>query len=141
MSTIHHPSGDVFEVQCEPVEVTSLHRPDTSWVHADKAGHEHRWYVENDGPDGRHISASLYSPQHRYITPTLIWVKDGEEYWEDDDEPHDVGHLECKQCGEHIQPHYTADSNRQFMPGLRQCFINGEPVSLEEFQRRYEAIK
>lgn len=129
--------GDVrFESGCDLVEVTSLHRPDTGWRVTDTQGHEHQWYVEGGGPDGSHIAASRYSPSLPYITPTLIWVKDGEEYWEDDDEPHDVGHLECRQCGWTIKPRYTADDCVQMIPGLRWFRINGQPVSEAEFRAR-----
>ena len=65
--------------------------------------------------------------------PSLIWVKDGEEYYEDDDEPHPIGHLECRQCGEHIQPRSTADEFQQFAPGLRWFTIDGRRVSKDEF--------
>jgi len=48
-----------------------------------------------------------------------------------------VGHLECRQCGEHIAPGYTADSNRVYIPGLKWCRINGQSVTPEEFERRW----
>ncbi len=129
--------SDEFEIHRDFIDVTSNHRPDTRWVFVDAHGHEHRWYVEGGGPNGDHISASTYSPAHTYITPTLIWVKDGEEWWDGDDEPHDIGHLECRQCGEHVAPRYTQDDTRQFIPGIASCRINGESVTLDEFMRRY----
>lgn len=126
--------SDVFEMHCDMVDVTSLHRPETTWRFTDAHGHEHRWYV-GDKP------ATSYSPSERYETPTLVWVKDGEDYWEGDDEPHDVGHLECRQCGEHVQPLYGADQTVQMIPGLRDYRINGERVSEEEFTRRWQASR
>jgi len=93
------------------IEVTSSHRPDPAWVFIDAHGHEHRWHV-----DGK--PAMSYNPSAKYGTPSLVWVKDGESYWPDDDEPHEVGHLECRQCGEHIEPGYTADTIRQYVRGL-----------------------
>lgn len=126
--------ADTLETGCDLLDVTSLHRPDTAWRFVDAHGHDHRWYVDGGGPGGEHISASGYSPQLRYITPTLIWVKDGEEYWEDDAEPDAVGHLECAQCGERIAPAYCADTTRQFIAGLRWFRINGRLVSREEFE-------
>lgn len=125
---------DVFETGCDLIDVTSIHRPDTSWYFSDEHGHEHRWHV-----DGK--PAVSYNPSARYDTPTLVWVKDGEDYWEDDDEPHDVGHLECRQCGEHANPGYTADGTEQHIPGPRWYRINGASVSPEEFQQRYEASR
>lgn len=127
-----HIGHDVFEYGCEMLDVSSMHRPDTAWKHVDAQGHEHRWYVDA-------VPATSYNPMDHYETPTLVWVKDGEEYWEDDDEPHEVGHYECAQCGERITPAYTADTWAQYMPGLRWHRINGTPVSPDEFTRRLEA--
>lgn len=121
-----HPE---FRMECDPIEVTMLHRPDTGWKFIDAAGHEHRWYVGDEPAD-------RYDPMTRYGTPTLTWVKDGEEYWEGDDEPHPVGHLECRICGEHVQPQYKADECRQYIPGLKRCYIDDQPVSYDEFTRR-----
>jgi len=125
---------DEFESGCELVDVTSLHRPNIRWSLTDATGHEHRWY-DGDRP------ATSYDPQRTYTVPTLIWVKDGEEYWEDSDEPHDIGHLECRLCGEHIQPGYTADETVQYIPGLRWYRINGRHVSKEEFEQKLAEIK
>lgn len=91
------------------IDASSLHRPDTSWHVVDASGHEHRWYVDG-------TPTSSYNPTAKYETPTLVWIKDGEEYWDDDEQPHDVGHLECRQCGEHIEPRYTSDSFQQMIP-------------------------
>lgn len=123
--------GLIFEMHTELMDVTSLRRPDTSWRVIDANGHEHRWYV-NGQP------AASYDPEKSYETPTLVWVKDGEEQWDDDDEPHDIGHLECRECGEHISPRYTADTTTQHIPGIVSCRINGERVSPEEYKARYE---
>src|SRR6185436_19512973 len=128
MSTIR-VGADVFEFGQELMDVTSNHRPDTLWRFIDAHGHEHRWYVGD-------MPAASYNPSATYETPTLLWVKDGEEFWDGDDEPHDVGHLECRICGEHVTPRYTADTTTQYVAGLRWFRINGEPVSMDEFQRR-----
>ena len=124
------PSGQLlFESGCELVDVTSLHRPDTSWQVIDAQGHEHCWYVNG-------LPAGSYNPATTHETPTLVWIKDGEEYWEDDDEPHAVGHLECRQCGERLRPGYTADAYQVYVPGLRWYRIDGERVTEAEFMRR-----
>jgi hypothetical protein len=120
---------DRFETWCDLIDVTSLHRPDTAWRFVDANGHVHQWFV------GGKV-AETYRPDVKLETPTLVWVKDGEEYWEDDDEPHPVGHLECGQCGEHVLPGYTADAYTQYIPGLRHYLINGVPVSKDEFEQR-----
>jgi len=122
---------DVFEAGADMIEVTSQHRPDTNWRVVDAQGHEHRWYV-----DGK--PAVSYNPSAKHETPTLVDVHDGWGYWEDG-ERYAIHHYECRQCGEHIEPRYTADTNRQYIPGLRWCRINGESVSKEEFERRWSA--
>ena len=132
-TTVHTKSGDVFESHCDLIDVTSMRRPDPTWVFVDALGHEHRWYVERDGQT--HVAMPTYDPQRTYKTPTLIYVKDGESCYEDG-EPYEYGHLECASCGEHVQPRHTADTQRQYIPGLRYYTINGEPVSPEEFKRR-----
>lgn len=134
MSSYIAANGECFESFAALVEVTSLHRPDTAWRFVDVRGHEHRWYIGE-------TPAESYTPGAVYTTPTLIWIKDGEEYWEDDDEPHDVGHLECRQCGEHVTPGYRADDTPQYMAGLRHYRINGESVSPDEFTRRLRATQ
>lgn len=82
---------DVFESGCEPIDVTSLRRPDTGWRHIDAHGHEHRWYTDG-------VPADTYSPTKSYDVPTLTWVVDGTEYYEDG-EPYEYGHHECRECG------------------------------------------
>jgi hypothetical protein len=124
-----HLSDHTFACEYDRIEVTALHRPDETWRHVDAQGHEHRWYT-NGQPVTR------YDPNAEHTTPTLVWVKDGEEWYEDDDEPHDVGHTECRICGEHIQPGYTSDKARQFIRGIGHFYIDDEPVPEDEFRRR-----
>jgi hypothetical protein len=124
-----------FETFCDRMEVTQMHRPDPLWSFTDAAGHVHRWHV-----GGEPVTIGMaYDPLLPYETPTLVWVKDGEEWWEDDDEPHPVGHLECAQCGDHVTPRYTTDSSRHFIPGLRHFLIDGVEVTEDEFRKRLEA--
>lgn len=122
---------DVFEQDLGIVDVTSNHRPDTAWRFTDAAGHEHRWFA-----DGQ--PAESYRADARHEVPSLVWVKDGEDFYPGDDEPHDIGHHECRHCGEHVEPSYTADTNRVFIKGLTTCRINGKQVSKEEFDRRWK---
>jgi hypothetical protein len=121
--------ADEFSTGCELIDVTSMHRPDTGWRVVDAQGHEHHWYV-NGHP------ATRYRPENKHETPTLTDVHDGWGYYPDG-ERYAIHHFECSQCGEHIQPGYTADTHTQYIPGLRWCEINGEPVTLEEFERRW----
>lgn len=129
VSAIIAPNGDEFELRRDLIEVTSISRPDTSWLYHDAHGHEHRWYL-NGKP------AESYSPQQQYETPTLIWIKDGEEWWEDSDEPHPVGHTECRVCGEHIEPQRKPDDTQMYVPGMTYYRINGRSVDHDEFYAR-----
>lgn len=132
---IRTPNGDVLECSRDLIDVTSLRRPDTGWRFVDAAGHEHRWHDVDGEP------AESYDPSMQYHAPTLAWVKDGEEYWEDDDRPHNVGHHECARCGERIEPRYRADDTAQYIAGLLRCTINGRPVSEEEFKAAIDKLK
>jgi hypothetical protein len=122
---------DVFELGCDMVDVTSSNRPDTAWRHTDARGHEHRWYA-----NGR--PAESYNPSAEHSLPSLVWVVDGIGSFEDG-EPYEIGHYQCAQCGEHVQPRRTADTVQQFAPGLRWYRINGESVSKDEFMARFKA--
>ncbi|MCR4375619.1 MAG: hypothetical protein NUW22_12300 [Acidobacteria bacterium] len=131
MSVVRTQARRTFETFCDVVEVTSIRRPDTSWRKVDQLGHSHCWYTDG-------APADSYRPDHCYVTPSLVWVKDGETFYEDDDEPHDVGHLECRECGEKIEPGYTADTMSQHIPGMRRFRIDGVSVSEEEFRRQWD---
>lgn len=121
-------NGVEFSFFCDPVEVTSLHRPDTGWVLVDAQGHEHRWYTKG-------LPATDYRPTETYETPTLVDVFDGWGYYEDG-ERYAIHHFECRQCGERVEPRYKADDCRQYIPGLRRCFIDGAGVSYDTFTQR-----
>lgn len=131
MSVIHI-GNDLFEYGCDMVDVTSISRPDTNWRFVDKADHEHRWHVVGKGV------ATSYDPNNRHEVPGLVWVKDGVEYLDDDGEPHYYGHSECAVCGDRVNPGYTPDDTRQFIPGLRYYRINGKHVDRDEFKRRLD---
>ncbi len=119
---------------CDLIDVTSNHRPDTSWRYTDKAGHVHQWHTKDGQP------AKAYDASQSHTTPTLKWVKDGVGYYEDG-EPYDIGHNECSQCAEHIEPRFTADTERQMIAGLRWFKINGEHVSGEAYAAAIEAAR
>jgi len=122
-------SGDVFEIYRDVLDVTSMNRPHVNCILTDTAGHTHRWHV------GGKV-ATDYDPSVHYEMPSLVWVKDGEEFWEDDDEPHEVGHHECRICGERVAPPYTADIEQRYIPGLIHYRVNGVSVSKAEFDLR-----
>jgi hypothetical protein len=133
MASMVSRNGDVFESGCDLIDVTSLHRPDTSWRIVDAAGHAHRWYANGQPAD-------TYRPEATYDVPTLRWVHDDWGYFEDG-ERYEIGHHECRDCGEHIEPRSRADDCTQMIPGPRWFTINGEPVSPEEFKRRFESAQ
>lgn len=134
MTTVHTPSGDVFESGCDMIDVTSNNRPDTNWKEIDANGHVHQWYV-----DGK--PATGYRPGARHETPTLAWVKDGVGYYPDGSE-YDIGHYECAECRAPVRsPGMKPDMNTVYMPGLRWYTINGQHVSPDEFKRRYEEAR
>ena len=122
--------GRVFEYYCDKVDVTSVCRPDTGWKFVDPANHTHVWF-NGDQP------ATGYQPGLSYTVPTIKWVKDGVGYFEDGEE-YGIGHYECKECGFHVKPGNTADTHRQYMPGLKHFTIDGETVSEPEFMRQLE---
>lgn len=130
-NTFTTKNGDVFEMSFDLMDVTSMRRPDETWRYTDVRGHLHQWFE-----DGQPMER--YRPDRTHDTPTLVWVKDGEEYWEGDDEPHPVGHNECRECGEHIEPRYTADTTTQYVAGLLHCRINGQVATREEFERQFK---
>ena len=119
-----------FSSECELIDVTSWHRPDTAWVHVDTYGHEHRWHVR--AKDGTLSVADAYNPRSRYELPTLEQITDVEAT----DEHPGVYHHECRLCRAVVTPGYRADDCRQQVPGLRNYYVRGESVSQEEFIRR-----
>lgn len=119
-----------FEMECEPIEVTSISRPDERWAYTDPSGHMHRWEWEDDKREYRPgVSASV---------PTVRYVVDGVDVDECGDE-HEYGHHECVLCGAHVTIGTTADTCRQYMPGLKTYRVDGAIVSEAEFKRIYNA--
>jgi len=115
----------LFTMTHDMLDMTSMNRPDTSWLHVDRSGHRHQWYC--DGSPAR-----AYSPAGRYELPTLVYVADTYEVDEDGDEIGE-GHYECRQCHETVRPGSTACVYRQHVPGVMRFFIDGRPVSDETF--------
>ena len=121
-----HANGHTWEVYMEPVEVTSLHRPDPDWTFTDSAGHIHRW-----DPPG------AYRPLVHYSLPTLKGVTDFAGVYDEQGEMLEppIWHWECRQCGQRVDPGYTADQYRQYVAGLKHYLIDDRHVSFEEFKR------
>ena len=125
----HAPDGHTYSVDCDMIEATCLRRPDESWTFTDAAGHEHYWTF-----DGRR---GTYRPDAKAETPTLETVHDGTGYWEDG-EPYEIYHHECRICRETVEPRCCADQSRQYVPGPRYYYIDGECVSQPDFMRAVE---
>lgn len=120
-----HAGGRTFEIHQDLHEVTAMHRPDETWIFVDAQGHEHFWVFDGvRGPYSVNANASV---------PSVVFVKTGEEYWEDDDEPHAVGYEACVQCGEKVVPRFCADQYTQYVRGLKRYRVDGESVSREAF--------
>lgn len=105
------PFGEL-RVEVEQVEVTSSGpRPDKDWRYTDQKGHEHYW---------------------RNGYPTIVEVVDRTYWCPDCEDEHQDTHLECPICHEHISPGMLGPSMwREFVPGRRSYWLNGEPVSEE----------
>lgn len=121
-----HVNGDEFTIERDMLEVTSLSRPDLGWRHTDRAGHEHRWLKENGEEPG------AYDPAETYEVPSLVTVVAPTEDGFDE-----VLRCECRACGEHIEPGRCADAEPVYIAGLTRGYINGRPVTREEFERRF----
>ena len=131
MNTVFRHNGHTYQIQTELLEVTSLSRPDLRWSFTDAAGHTHRW-SPCDAP---------YDPSTSYTVPTTRIVQ-GEPYWcVDCAEDHQDSLRVCARCGEVITPGTTSDETRQFIPGMKRAFIDGVPVSKEEFEAAYQRLR
>jgi len=131
----------VYEIQQEMFNASMMSRTraDPDWVLIDGHDHRHNWYTLDRA--GVHHARSPYIEDTVYVLPTMIWVQDSPGSPEDSEEwwpPR--GHWECRLCREHIEPKTITEGPiyRQ-VPGLRSCYIDGLPVSKEEFYRRLNA--
>jgi hypothetical protein len=110
----------------DPIEVTSMHRPDPTWAHTDAAGHVHGFYPPGD-----------YRPQLSYTLPTLKQVVDVEGVYDEEGDMLEppIWHWACVECDETIRPRYVADEYRQYIAGLKHYAVDGETVPFDEFKR------
>lgn len=119
-----------LEMRRDLINVSSNHRPDENWKFTDSQGHIHHWVDEN-GITGK------YRPERHYSVPTAKWIVDGIEYFPDGS-PYEVGHYECLECGETIEPRYKTDTVDQYITGMTHYYIDGREVSEEEFLQEAE---
>lgn len=95
-----------LEMGTDEVEVTTLtgvRSPDTAWEFVDETGHYHSWTKDGQLPT---------MDRHEVETAPAWEDEDGEEY------PATVEVIyRCKLCHEEVEPKYTVDHSRQFIPG------------------------
>lgn len=125
--SVRLPSGDLVESGGDLLDMSSSRRPDLAWRFVDGHGHAHRWH-EGDLP------ASTYRPDRTYHVPSVRWVHEGWDYYEDGERT-ERGHYECRDCGEVVTRGFTADATRQLVPGLQWYRINGEAATKEDVER------
>ena len=129
MGTQRLQAGDeTFDVVSEPIEVTSMSRPDVAWAFTDPAGHVHRWHADG-------LQAVVYDASRSYDVPSVLFVVD-ERYVDEDGEERERGHYRCRKCGARVVPGLTADMCRTYISGPKRCYINGQPVTVEQFRAR-----
>jgi hypothetical protein len=125
--------GRRFEVQSDPIDVTSMSRPDPSWKVSDPAGHVHQWHSAMAGGP-----ATSYHPADSYSLPTLIAITE-RAYWPDGDPYDAVIGYRCLSCGFVLDradwPRRVADISRQFIHGVRCFLVDGVSVTASEFKR------
>lgn len=109
--------GHEYRVEREQIELTGLSpRPDPDWRYTDPAGHEH---------DSSY--ALLIRVQDDPDEPPFYVDDDGEE-WNAPD------HLECRLCGEHIEPGTIGPSPfREFVPGPVRYYRDDVEITEAEF--------
>lgn len=121
MTNVTTLQGDFGElrVETEMIDVTSgLPRPDETWSYIDRQGHGHRY-------------------DNGY--PTLVEVVDRTYWCADCNDEHQDTHLECRICGESIEPGMRGPSPfREFAPGRTAYYLNDEPISPERYQEIVE---
>ena len=113
-----------IEIESNPIDVTPISEPDPNWVQVCGCGIEHRHHSD----DPNFISSPGMCESG---LPTLIWVVESvgiEDYPE-------IGHYECRGCGEYVRPGSKRPEFTYHIPGRRTIRINGEEVAEEELQR------
>lgn len=104
----------VFEQ--ELIETTCWSRPDPDWHYVDRAGHAH---------DSRR--------------ELLVRVKDdpneSDSWFDADGEEWNAStHLECRLCGEHIEPRVIGDPYQTHIPGPVHFYRDGVEITEAEYR-------
>lgn len=103
----------VVTVEVEDIFVRPTGGPveDPDWRFTDAAGHKHRGASRD----------------------TTRWVVDRTYWCEDCQDEHEEGHLECKLCGEQIEPGMIPSSTTpKHLPGRKTYFIDGVAATKEQ---------
>ena len=107
------PWGEL-RIEQDVIEVSVMVEPDPDWRYTDQQGHKH-----------------AYVPGEEDHYPTLVTVLE-EPYWcPDCHDEHQDSHHECVICGEEIVPGSRVPPGPTYMPGMKQAFLNDEPISGE----------
>lgn len=120
-ATLNTPEGRL-SMHVDVVDVPSLMGgPDHSWTYTDKMGHDHYY-------DGYPVPY-----------PTLVEISTGAYWCQDCRDEHDRSHLECRICGEEIQPAMRGGSPFvERVPGRRWFELDGVEISEARFTELLE---
>jgi len=116
--------GTTIRVTREIIDVTVSTIPNKNWLFTDKAGHNHRWFSDNEPMES-------YNPQRQHHVPTVQLFVIG-KYIDFDGTETNITEYRCTMCGEIIEPGYTHNDQQIFIPGLMRAYINGQPCTKDE---------
>jgi hypothetical protein len=115
-SSVSGPRGELV-VEREIIPVHYLSDIDADWRFTDAAGHLHHC----------DYAAADHYPTLRRVTDETWWCEDCRD-------KHETAHLECRRCGETVQPGVTGPGVT-YVPGPATATLDGQPVSLERAEQ------
>ena len=110
-----------FRIEQGTIDVTQLREPDPEWCYQDKKGHIHVWRLVDGEPQ---------------VVASLVYIVDSPGT----DEYPEIGHTECRRCGEHVDAGYRPVPYRVTAAGLRTFYINDEEVSEEKYAEIFNEV-
>jgi hypothetical protein len=106
------PFRVTLEMGTDEIDVTTatgVRHPDLAWEFVDEAGHYHAWTKDGQMPT---VDRNVERIPCRGFSCVLIHDDDEETCGGDEKVT-----IVCKLCGEVVEPKYTVDHSRQFLPG------------------------
>lgn len=100
------------------IGVTPGDERDPEWRYVDKKGHVHQYTASGD-------------------VTSVKWIQEAPAT----DEYPELGHYECKRCGEVVLPGRHIVTTRQYIAGLVECTVNGESVTQEECKAIFALVE